>query len=200
MALTKKAERTKARLMESARRLISEKGFDNISVEDITKDSGVAKGTFYHYFACKEDVVRELSNTATQATIARAIAYEGDVVERCSFYFYEIYKDCEWNGVRLVRQWLHENLDPSASAVANEEVLSGIYKALSQILSTHQGERAGELAADAPIDMISRILVSHCIGVVTVWCMLGGSFALAEESKVYMRFDVENLLKPYLLK
>ncbi len=200
MALTKKAERTKAKLMESARRLISEKGFDNVSVEDITKDSGVAKGTFYHYFACKEDVVSELSNAATQATIARAIAYEGDVLERCCFYFYEIYKDCEWNGVRLVRQWLHGNLDPSASAVANEEVLCGIYKALEEILSAHLGERPGELTKDAPIDILCRVMVSHCIGVVTVWCMLGGSFHLAEESKIYMRFDVENLIKPYLLK
>lgn len=200
MALTKKAERTKAKLMESARRLISEKGFDNVSVEDITKDSGVAKGTFYHYFACKEDVVCELSNAATQATIARAIAYEGDAVERCCFYFYEIYKDCEWNGVRLVRQWLHESIDPSASAVANEEVLSGIYKALADIVSIHQGERKGELAKNAPTEALCRILVSHCIGVVTVWCMLGGSFQLSEESKTYMRLDIENLLNPYLMK
>lgn len=59
MALTKKAERTKAKLLDSAQRLISTHGFDNVSVEDITKDSGVAKGTFYHYFECKEDVVRE---------------------------------------------------------------------------------------------------------------------------------------------
>lgn len=53
MALTKKAEKTRSRLLESARRLISERGFDHVSVEDITKDSGVAKGTFYHYFECK---------------------------------------------------------------------------------------------------------------------------------------------------
>ncbi len=200
MALTKKAERTKAKLMESARRLISEKGFDNISVEDITKDSGVAKGTFYHYFACKEDVVSELSKAATLATITRAIAYEGDAVERCCFYFYEIYKDCEWNGVRLVRQWLHESIDPSASAVENEEILCGIYKALVDIVSIHQGERKGELAKDAPTEALCRILVSHCIGVVTVWCMLGGAFNLSEESKTYMRLDIENLLNPYLMK
>ena len=60
MALTKKAEKTRSRLLESARRLISERGFDHVSVEDITKDSGVAKGTFYHYFECKEEVVAEL--------------------------------------------------------------------------------------------------------------------------------------------
>jgi AcrR family transcriptional regulator len=61
MPLTKKAERTKAKLTASARKLISERGFDNVSVEEITKDAGVAKGTFYHYFVCKEDVVREFS-------------------------------------------------------------------------------------------------------------------------------------------
>lgn len=43
MALTKKAERTKARLLASAKKLIGEKGFDQVSVEDITKDSGVAR-------------------------------------------------------------------------------------------------------------------------------------------------------------
>lgn len=49
MGLTKKAERTRAKLLESAKRLIGERGFDKVSVEDITRDSGVAKGTFYHY-------------------------------------------------------------------------------------------------------------------------------------------------------
>lgn len=42
-AFNKKAERTKAKLTASARKLISERGFDNVSVEEITKDAGVAK-------------------------------------------------------------------------------------------------------------------------------------------------------------
>ncbi len=201
MALTKKAERTKAKLMASARRLISEKGFDNVSVEDITKDSGVAKGTFYHYFECKEDVIRELSHAATEATIKRAVAYEGDVVDRCCYYFYEIYKDCEWNGVRLVRQWLRESINPaSADTMTNEELLSGIFKAFYDIVSVRQGQGRGELVPDAPLETLCRILVSHCIGVVTVWCMLNGSFPLSDESRVYSRLDIENLLGPYIMK
>ncbi len=58
------------------------------------------QGTFYHYFECKEDVVRELSRNTAMATIERAIDHEGDVIERCCFYFGEIYKDCMWSGVR----------------------------------------------------------------------------------------------------
>lgn len=58
MALTKKAIRTKATLLESAKKLITERGFDRVSVEDITSGAGVAKGTFYHYFKSKEDLIR----------------------------------------------------------------------------------------------------------------------------------------------
>ena len=177
MALTKKAERTKAKLLDSAQRLISAHGFDNVSVEDITKDSGVAKGTFYHYFECKEDVVRELSRKTAMATIERAIAHEGDVIERCCFYFREIYKDCMWSGA-----------------------LYDLYLALEKILSTHQGEGKGELRSDVPKTILCRILVSHFIGVITVWCMLNASFDLAKDSENYLKIDIENLLGPYVEK
>lgn len=152
MALTKKAERTKAKLLDSAQRLISAHGFDNVSVEDITKDSGVAKGTFYHYFECKEDVVRELSRKTAMATIERAIAHEGDVIERCCFYFGEIYKDCMWSGVRLVRQWLRDSVENKhAHPEQNTEALYDLYLALEKILSTHQGEGKGERPQDHPL-------------------------------------------------
>ncbi len=82
-----------------------------MSVEDITKDSGVAKGTFYHYFECKEEVVAELSFQSIQTIIKKAIDYDGDVRERCLYYFIELYKDASWSGVRLVRQWMKETME-----------------------------------------------------------------------------------------
>ena len=83
MALTKKAERTKAKLLASARKLIGERGFDRVSVEDITRDSGVAKGTFYHYFKCKEDVVAELSFQSSQTILEESVHFDGTADERC---------------------------------------------------------------------------------------------------------------------
>ena len=57
--MTPKAKRTKAKLLETAKQLFKEKGYENVSVEKITKASQVAKGTFYHYFTKKEDIVLE---------------------------------------------------------------------------------------------------------------------------------------------
>ena len=44
-------------LLENAERLFHENGFYNTTVEEITKESGVAKGTFYTYFKAKEDIL-----------------------------------------------------------------------------------------------------------------------------------------------
>lgn len=41
----------------STKKLILEKGYKNISVEDITNDAGIAKGSFYTYFKSKNLVI-----------------------------------------------------------------------------------------------------------------------------------------------
>lgn len=44
-------------IMESAIKLIFEKGYSDTKVEDITKEAGIAKGTFYIYFKTKDDLI-----------------------------------------------------------------------------------------------------------------------------------------------
>ncbi|MGD6956574.1 TetR/AcrR family transcriptional regulator [Rossellomorea aquimaris] len=47
----------KERIFFEAIRLFSEKGIDEVSVSEITKACGIAKGTFYNYFSTKESVL-----------------------------------------------------------------------------------------------------------------------------------------------
>lgn len=198
MALTKKAEKTRSRLLESARRLISERGFDHVSVEDITKDSGVAKGTFYHYFECKEEVVAELSFQSIQTIIKKAIDYDGDVRERCLYYFIELYKDASWSGVRLVRQWMKETMEAETPDSRTRECLDGIRNTVMDIFVTGLGKVKGELRADAPLDMLSKLLMSHFFGVLTIWCMMNGEWDIVADADVYAKTDIDNLLGAYI--
>lgn len=198
MALTKKAEKTRSRLLKSARRLISERGFDHVSVEDITKDSGVAKGTFYHYFECKEEVVAELSFQSIQTIIKKAIDYDGDVRERCLYYFIELYKDASWSGVRLVRQWMKETMEAETPDSRTRECLDGIRNTVMDIFVTGLGKGKGELRADAPLDMLSKLLMSHFFGVLTIWCMMNGEWDIVADADVYAKTDIDNLLGAYI--
>ena len=56
------AQETKNKLLQTAVRLISERGFEAVSINDITSECGVASGTFYLYFKSKDELALYLSN------------------------------------------------------------------------------------------------------------------------------------------
>ncbi len=49
----KKKQETKQRIFEAARNLFREKGYQDTTVDEITREAGVAKGTFFNYFPTK---------------------------------------------------------------------------------------------------------------------------------------------------
>ncbi len=53
----RRAEETRVRLFRCALRLIAERGYANVTVEDITELADVGKGTFFNYFETKDHVL-----------------------------------------------------------------------------------------------------------------------------------------------
>lgn len=47
---------TREQILDAASRLVHVRGFNNTSVDDILKKSGVGKGNFYYYFKSKDEL------------------------------------------------------------------------------------------------------------------------------------------------
>jgi len=57
----KKANNTKSKIVSTAWRLFYTQGFENTTIEDIVEESQSSKGSFYHYFRGKDDLLNTLS-------------------------------------------------------------------------------------------------------------------------------------------
>lgn len=63
MARNKHPEVTVERVLEAARRLFMEKGYENTTIQDIVNElGGLTKGAIYHHFKSKEDIMSALGD------------------------------------------------------------------------------------------------------------------------------------------
>lgn len=66
-------ERTRLRLVDAARALITEKGVAGLRISEITEGAGVALGSFYNHFESKEELVDAVVGESL-AAVADALA------------------------------------------------------------------------------------------------------------------------------
>ena len=69
--------RNRKALLNAAEKLIAEKGFERVTIDEVAETADLAKGTFYHYFNDKNEIARELA-----VTIRREIRDQVGVAEK----------------------------------------------------------------------------------------------------------------------
>src|SRR6201987_1693270 len=67
-------------LLERASVLFVQRGYDNVSLNDLIADAGVSKGAFYHWFPSKDELITALAERSARDQFA---AIEG-ATARCS--------------------------------------------------------------------------------------------------------------------
>jgi AcrR family transcriptional regulator len=95
--LRRQGEATRAKLLDAALTAMSDKGFHATRVDDVVRIAGVSHGTFYLYFANKEELFRALAEACAEEAIELAAALP------------EISPEPE--GRDVLRDWLADYLD-----------------------------------------------------------------------------------------
>ncbi|MDT4761787.1 TetR/AcrR family transcriptional regulator [Sphaerochaeta sp. PS] len=72
MRITKEYDERKAEILDTAETLFYRKGYELCSVNEILMAIGIAKGTFYHYFKSKEEVLDTIVARNTALLLTRA--------------------------------------------------------------------------------------------------------------------------------
>jgi AcrR family transcriptional regulator len=72
MRIIKERDERRNEILDTAERLFHVKGYEKCTVNDILKEIAIAKGTFYHYFRSKEEVLDVIVSRYADIIIRRA--------------------------------------------------------------------------------------------------------------------------------
>lgn len=164
---------SKTKILQTAQDLFHERGYQQTSVDDITKESGVTKSNFYYHFRSKE----ELGVTALKERIS---LYETEVLtetlENRSLSPYmrlkEFYKRAKkYHGSQeMPKGCPFGNLAIEMSAVNENfrEVLSEFFSSWEKKIEkcVREGIASGEFRDDLPPKAIAQLILSHLEGAI----------------------------------
>ncbi len=192
-----KAAETKRKIFETAIRLIKEKGYDNITISEISKASGVAKGSFYVHYKSKEDIVREsyyadmgqyieghyenflMTNAKTSCT-ERIIYFMNLELEFANYAGYEI--TC-----------LAYTLNLGACIPGPSEHFSR--RTFSHNLYNLIKDNSEKNCTTLSCDDIFQYFESVIRGLMATWCFSNNAFNIAEHGKKYIPLAVYSIYK-----
>lgn len=83
--VARRRDRRKAEIVKTATRILTESGYQGMSLEEVAEQTDIAKATLYHYFSSKDALVAAALEALTQEVLQRLAAREqavGDVGAR----------------------------------------------------------------------------------------------------------------------
>ncbi|QHT62683.1 TetR/AcrR family transcriptional regulator [Paenibacillus lycopersici] len=180
-----KKEQTRARIKEAALSLFSEQGYEPATVEAIAKQAGVAKGTFFNYFASKDELICDLQGLFATNEAAKLKDTPGPLVPRLQLLIFEIVKRFELNKP-LTRALFQGMLGNGSSLVKHNELLGALSETLLPLV--RQAQENGEIRKDMPAEMLAQQAFQTYFGTLFVWAMEAGDEPLA--TRMTMTFEL----------
>lgn len=193
--MPKKSKNTKTKIVTAAWDLFYTQGYDDTTVDDIVEASGTSKGSFYHYFESKDELLNSLSYLFDEK-------YEelcDDIPEDMNSFDVLLFLNREL--FDLIDNKIDQNL--LAKLYATQLIRKGekslldtdryYYKLLRRIVV--RGQERGELTTDMTVNDIVRLYAMCERAMISEWCMCNWSFSLKNYASQYLPLLIGGIKK-----
>jgi AcrR family transcriptional regulator len=182
----------KNKIVSAAWQLFYEKGYNGTTVDDIIELSGTSKGSFYYYFATKDELLNTLSLMLDEyyEELDAKMDPEMNSFDKLLYLNYEVHK------------WMEENISIEilASLYATQLKAEGRGCLLDQNRTYHklinriieEGQERGQIRTEVPASEVARYYAMCERALVSDCCMNMGAYSLGEYNKKYMPYMLEH--------
>ena len=174
----KNSRNTKGRIIAAAWKLFYEQGFEETTIEDIVYESETSKGSFYHYFKGKDELMGTLANVFDEKYEQLMVEMDPglDAMEKLIYVNHELFSMID-GGVSM--DLLSRLLSTQLLARGEKHLLDRsrtYFKVLRQIIS--EGQRRGELRTDWTVNEVVNAYALRERALLYDWCLCGGEYSL----------------------
>jgi AcrR family transcriptional regulator len=161
MRIAKKHDIRMNEILDAAKTLFITKGYEKTTVNDILERVGIGKGTFYHYFQSKEEVMDAVIDRTVAIYSEAAKAVIKDAALNASEKFATIVLG-KMEGMPQ-REGIIEELHQDGNAAFHQKSLTETILALSPILAevVKQGISEGAFDTPYPLETVELLLTAN---------------------------------------
>jgi AcrR family transcriptional regulator len=140
----RKKQRTRQLLSETARRLFSERGFEQVSVAQIAREADVSEQTVFNYFPSKEDLVYSGLETFEDQLLSAILERPRGQTVIAAFGEFILAANDDTAARQLIAVTRMIAASP-ALRVREQQILGRYTDTLAQLIADETGARAGDL-------------------------------------------------------
>jgi TetR/AcrR family fatty acid metabolism transcriptional regulator len=174
-------ENTRARIINSAKRLFADQGYQKTTILDISKQAGLSEAALYEYFQGKEDLLLTIPGLWVSELLKdvdeQLFGVQG-AINRLRKYLWWYLRRIEQAPLdaKIVYLFLKTN-----SNFMTTEVFSNVKQFYSRLLDIfEEGRRSGEFRPDLNPRLARDIFVGTMDHIVTRWLLKNMSYSLFE--------------------
>lgn len=181
-----KGNNTKAKIARVAWKLFQEKGYDDTTIDEIILQSGTSKGSFYHYYSSKDELLSalpEIFDAKYEETI-QTLDPEMDSYEKLLYLCYSVHDLID----KEVPVGLLASLYSSQVVTKGDKHLMDqnrfYFRMIDQLVD--EGQRRGQITTDLPYYEVSRLYVLCERAIIYDYCISNGNYSLGEYTRKVM--------------
>ncbi|MCM3087517.1 TetR/AcrR family transcriptional regulator [Bhargavaea ginsengi] len=190
----KRGQETKRRITEAAITLFHERGFNNVTVDEIVAVTKTSKGAFYNHFKSKHEVFAEQFKQIDQFYVEHLVPKlepEQSIMERLSLFLElqmtYIQDELGWDVTRTIYEQ-ELSTERSSYFLDPDRPLYDILIGLCQ-----EGIEKGEFKAGYSAHDIVTVLIHGMRGVLYNWSLNRGKISLVDEQRMVFRALLDGL-------
>lgn len=185
---------TKKRIIDCARILFHEKGYNNVTVNDIVSKAKGSKGSFYTHFNSKEELILNmvpLADNAYNDFLSLNVIYNNSIEKISSFirYVFNIMSD------KVGLEFMSAIYSSQIKDINIESFLISSQRSYYDVFTTiiKEGIEKKEIKAQISPEHAVNILTTCIRGIIYDWCLNKGSFHLVDYGMEIMNMMLDNI-------